>query len=159
MSQAYGEADESQTVTFKAPESLVSRFDAATSESSHGNRSDALRAAMRSFIDEDGDDATQSVSAGAYLPDDERKRELYQACLEFSSEKFVVVENRHYTLIAQNCQVSKEAVDANLGVLERLGYARRLPQPLHVKNAVSRWRIKPPQADPDQWTYRKTPDR
>jgi Arc/MetJ-type ribon-helix-helix transcriptional regulator len=149
-------------VTVRAPESLVSDFDDAVAESPHANRSDALREAMRAFIggrdtsDPGAADADARINDTFHLPVDEREREIYQACLEFSDE-FVLVENRHYTLLAQNCQVQKGAIDANLAVLQRKGFVRRIPAPLHVKNAASRWRIKPPAADPEQWIYRREP--
>jgi hypothetical protein len=118
---------------------------------------DAIEGLMEEFVAEHGPSHTGETTG--HYPDDAHLRELYEACLDAADGDFKLYQRRHAGQVAQATRVSKTDLPDALMPLRRAGYVALGAMPVDmVGEAAARWRhwhVKPPEADPDQWTRRE----
>jgi len=147
----HDESDRNQQVKFRVSEDLVERFDEARDTS----RAALFREFMAEFVDEAHGTRTAD---GEYHPEREDLATLYDACLKHANPKLVLNLRIKGSLLAQDTRYSQNDLVAALRPLESKGFVRIQCGGVFGKGheAEIAVRVKPPEADPRQWKYRKT---
>ena len=119
------------------------------------------QAYIRDLIDDDlgGFDTTVESTTTDHTPDDRRDAEIYGALLEHIPLEGWTRYKRFNGDIAQSTGYGKDALFGELNSLRRNGFCTiRVLNPIEA-NPHYELKVKPPAADPEQWTHRETDDR
>jgi hypothetical protein len=122
------------------------------------SKSKLIRELVAQKVDEHRDDGPQST----HDPTEERHRTVYHAALEASNSR-LRLRAHDLSTVAQDTQLGVDTIEAALHDLRRTGHASLMGHPPDVEDPRDTWRIKPPEVDPDDWTYNEAnqwePDR
>lgn len=143
--------DTTRTTSLRAPAGLIEDFDDAIEDAGYGSRTEALVDLMQQTVDEYG-------GRDEYLPADPNDRDLYLSCLELANDRFRMALRRVESRLAQETGVPADKLTIRLYELEKQGYVRQYRGVGAIRgkdNAGISYRVKPPAADPERWTYRK----
>ena len=119
------------------------------------------QAYIRDLIDDDlgGFDTTVESTTTQHTPEDRRDAEIYDALLDHIPLKGWTRFGRYKGGIAQSTGYGKDALFGELKSLRRNGFVSiRVLNPTD-ENPHSEIKVKPPAADPEQWTHHETDDR
>lgn len=142
-------ADRQKTVTFKADEDAVARFDESLNQLGYDNRSEALR----EFVEEQAPDDGRRE----YLPGSSEMRQKYEAMLDVANKDLIVAPRICGSNLAQKLGVGQDDLSAALADLRRAGYVSRQSAAPGTQRSGrgTVFRVKPRGADPDEWVYRE----
>jgi hypothetical protein len=119
------------------------------------------QAYIRDLIDDDlgGFDTTVESTTTEHTPDDRRDAEIYEALLDYISLVGWTRFGRFKGDIAQVTGYEKDSLFGELKSLRRNGFCTiRVLNPTDEKPHYE-IKVKPPAADPDQWTSRESTER
>ena len=138
-----------KTVSFSTTEEQADGLDALADKRGI-SRSELLRQAADGLLD--GDDTTDDSQPS---PTDDGLRKVYDACVELSNQRLILPFSEEKAKLAQMTQYPQTSLPSKLGKLERQGFVRRQESYPSSQRTRVCYRIKPPEADPDQWVYRR----
>lgn len=146
-----GEEYEDTQISVRVRNPLLDEFEQWVAESEeYGNRSAALRGLMESAVGNapvpDGGQERER-----FVPSDDLECEVYEACIEQADERLRLGTER-LPFVAADTSVSTSNLPVFLQRLEG-EYVRRYNGRAGVATPRVHWRIKPPEADPEQWTH------
>jgi hypothetical protein len=119
------------------------------------------QAYIRELIDDDlgGFDTTVESATTQHTPDDRRDAEIYDALLDLIPLKGWTRFGRFKGDIAQSTGYPKDSLFGELKSLRRNGFCTiRVLNPTD-ESPHYEIKVKPPAADPEQWTHHETDDR
>jgi hypothetical protein len=145
-------------VNAKVPEPLKEEFRDTCDELGE-SMTDVLQGAMEEFVEAHRDERVSAEREGFY-PSDPYERDLYEVWLEVSSDDLRIYQRQHASALARETgNFQRSELSDNMMPLRRAGFAALGPMPVDLAGeAASRWRywnIKPPAADPEQWSRRE----
>jgi hypothetical protein len=145
------------TIGLKVSHERNARIERKVEDAGYGSR----QAYIRQLIDDDlgGFDTTVESATTQHTPDDRRDAEIYDALLDLIPLKGWTRFGRFKGDIAQVTGYKKDSLFGELKSLRRNGFCTiRVLNPTD-ESPHYEIKIKPPAADPEQWTHHETDDR
>jgi Arc/MetJ-type ribon-helix-helix transcriptional regulator len=142
------------TIGLKVSHERNARIERKVEDAGYGSRQSYIRA----LIDDDlgGFDTTVESATTQHTPDDRRDSEIYDALLDQIPLKGWTRFGRYKGDIAQSTGYPKDALFGELKSLRRNGFCTiRVLNPTD-ENPHYEIKVKPPAADPEQWTHHET---
>jgi Arc/MetJ-type ribon-helix-helix transcriptional regulator len=142
------------TIGLKVSHERNARIERKVEDAGYGSR----QSYIRELIDDDlgGFDTTVESATTQHTPDDRRDSEIYDALLDQIPLKGWTRFGRYKGDIAQSTGYPKDALFGELKSLRRNGFCTiRVLNPTD-ENPHYEIKVKPPAADPEQWTHHET---
>jgi len=152
--QIHDETDRKKQTKFRLAESKRDALDDLADE-----RNQSRSQLLRTLVDDALDDADLRVrdDDGEFRPDRDDLADIYTACLRHANDKLVLNLRIKGAMLAQDTRYAKKDLTVVLRPLEARGFVRIQCGGVFGRDHKPELavRVKPPEADPDQWKYRK----